>query len=116
VEQLSAAHEVVSAHGNNYLPLLEKFYKSHRSALFTLLDTLELEATSADHSVLDAVEFLRAMRGRTGEYVPEKVKVGHGPDAVTVAIDVDFVTEAWRKILCVKAPCWPSSTSSTPPG
>jgi hypothetical protein len=60
VEQLSAAHEVVAAHhGNNYLPLLEKFYKSHRSALFTLLDTLELEATSADHSVLDAVEFLR---------------------------------------------------------
>ncbi|MFC7641327.1 DUF4158 domain-containing protein [Streptosporangium lutulentum] len=50
VEQLSAAHEVVSAHhGNNYLPLLEKFYKSHRSALFTLLDTLELESTSADH-------------------------------------------------------------------
>jgi hypothetical protein len=56
IEQLSAAHEVVSAHhGNNYLPLLEKFYKSHRSALFTLLDTLDLEATSADHSVLDAV-------------------------------------------------------------
>jgi hypothetical protein len=103
VEQLSAAHEVVSAHhGNNYLPLLEKFYKSHRSALFTLLDTLDLEPTSADHSVLDAVEFLRAIRGRTGEYVPEKVTIGRGADAVTVAIDIDFVTEAWRKILVVK--------------
>ncbi|EHY87515.1 Tn3 family transposase [Saccharomonospora azurea] len=103
VEQLSAAHEAVSAHhGNNYLPLLEQFYKSHRSALFTLLDTLELEATSADHSVADAVEFLRAIRGRTGEYVPEKVTVCRGEDAVTVAIDIDFVTEAWRKILVVK--------------
>ena len=103
VEQLTAAHEVVTAHhGNNYLPLLEKFYKSHRSALFTLLDTLDLEATSADHSVLDAVEFLRAIRGRTGEYVPEKVTVGRGADAVTVAIDIDFVTEAWRKILVLK--------------
>ncbi len=80
VEQLSAAHEVVSAHhGNNYLPLLEGFYKSHRSALFTLLDTLELEATSADHGVADAVEFLRAIRGRTGEYVPQRVTVGRGP-------------------------------------
>ena len=29
-------------HGNNYLPLLEKFYKSHRSALFTLLNLLGL--------------------------------------------------------------------------
>jgi hypothetical protein len=44
IEQLSAAHEAVSAqHGNNYLPLLERIYKSHRSALFTLLDTLTLE-------------------------------------------------------------------------
>ncbi|MEU6641705.1 Tn3 family transposase [Saccharomonospora sp. NPDC046836] len=103
IEQLSAAHEAVSAHhGNNYLPLLEKFYKSHRSALFTLLDTLDLEPTSADHSVIDAVEFLRAIRGRTGEYVPAKVTVGRGEDAVTVAIDIDFVTEAWRKILVVK--------------
>ncbi|WP_199786467.1 MULTISPECIES: Tn3 family transposase [Actinomycetes] len=103
IERLSAAHEVVAAHhGNNYLPLLEKFYKSHRSALFTLLDTLDLEATSADHSVLDAVEFLRAIRGRTGEYVPEKVTVGQGADAVTAAIDIGFVTEAWRKTLVVK--------------
>ncbi len=101
VERLSAAHEVVSAHhGNNYLPLLEKFYKSHRSALFTLLDTLE--PTSADHSVLDAVEFLRTIRARTGEYVPEKVTVGRGEGAVTVAIDIDFVTEAWREILVVR--------------
>ncbi|WP_232237780.1 MULTISPECIES: hypothetical protein [Actinoalloteichus] len=81
-------------HGNSYLPLLEKFHTSHRLALFTLLDTLDLEAACADHSVLDAVEFLRAIRGRTGEYVPETVTVGHGADAVTVAIDVDFVTEA----------------------
>ena len=29
--------------------------------------------------MLDAVEFLRAIRGRTGEYVPEKVTVGTGP-------------------------------------
>jgi hypothetical protein len=64
VEQLSTAYEVVSAHhGNNYL-LLEMFYKSHRSALFTLLDTLEMEA-SGDHSVL-ACGPSAAMRTATG--------------------------------------------------
>jgi hypothetical protein len=52
--------------------------------------------------VLDAVEFLRAIRARTGEYVPSTISVGRGDDAVTVAIDIDFVTEAWRKILEVK--------------
>ena len=43
VEALSAAHEAVAAHhGNNYLPLLDQHYRSHRSALFTLVDAIEL--------------------------------------------------------------------------
>jgi hypothetical protein len=33
---LSTAYEALAAHhGNNYLPLLEPFYRSHRAALFT---------------------------------------------------------------------------------
>ncbi|MFI6803156.1 hypothetical protein [Streptosporangium canum] len=63
VEMLAAAHEAVSAHhGNNYLPLLEQYYGSHRAALFTLVNAITLESTSADRSVVDAVEFLRAAR------------------------------------------------------
>jgi len=100
VEALSAAHETVSAHhGNNYLPLLERFYRSHRAALFTLLDTLELQATSADRGVLDAVRFLRAIRTRTGEYLPEQITVGRGTDQVTAAIDLGFASEAWRRLV-----------------
>jgi hypothetical protein len=74
LEALSSAHEAVSAHhGNNYLPLLDRHYRSHRSALFTLVDSIELEASSADRSVLEAVEFLRApqrahrLRARAGD-------------------------------------------------
>ena len=106
VEALSAAHEAVAAHhGNNYLPLLDQHYRSHRSALFTLLDAIELEATSADRSVVDAVEFLRALRGAKAAFVPERTEVQRpGPDgmpkAVTVAIDVDaFAPAGWRKVL-----------------
>jgi hypothetical protein len=48
-EALATSHEAVSAHhGNNYLPLLDQHYRSHRSALFTLVDSIELESTSAD--------------------------------------------------------------------
>ncbi len=33
LEDLTAAHEAVSAyHGNNYLSLIERFYRSHRPA------------------------------------------------------------------------------------
>ena len=50
---LSTAYEAVAAHhGNDYLPLLEPFYRSHRAALFTLVDTLAMEATTADHAVV----------------------------------------------------------------
>ena len=94
MEALSAAHEAVAAHhGNNYLPLLEQYYQSHRSALFTLVDAIELEATSAERGVLDAVEFLRALRG-AGRLVPERIdggasRRGRDDGDATLAIDVD---------------------------
>jgi hypothetical protein len=63
LDQLTAAYgAVVAHHGNNYLPLLERYHRSHRSVLFTLVDSIQLEATSAERSVLDAVEFIRANR------------------------------------------------------
>ncbi|MEV8636662.1 Tn3 family transposase [Streptosporangium sp. NPDC051023] len=106
LEALAAAHEAVSAHhGNNYLPLLEAHYRSHRSALFTLVESIELESTNADRSVLDAVEYLHAQRGARGAFVPEQVsaeRTGPDGDPVTVwlSVDVDaFASAMWRKIL-----------------
>lgn len=105
VEELTTTHEAVTAHhGNNYLPLLDRFYRSHRAALFTLLDTIELEATTADRSVLDAVEFIRANRSRTGEYVPREVTLErtdeHGMTTqVRLGVDVGFAGESWQRIL-----------------
>lgn len=102
-EALAAAHEAVSAHhGNNYLPLLEAHY---RSALFTLVESIELESTNADRSVLDAVEYLHAQRGARGAFVPEQVSAERtGPDGAPVtvwlSVDVDaFASAMWRKIL-----------------
>ena len=106
VEALSAAHEAVSAHhGNNYLPLLDRHYRSHRSALFTLVDAVELESTSAERSVVDAVAYLRELRNAKASYVPERMEAGRvnadgEAETVTVAVDVDaFASAAWRKIL-----------------
>ncbi len=76
LEHLAASHQAVAAyHGNNYLPLLEQYYKSHRAALFTLADSVEFEATSEDRSVLDALEFVRAVRHRRGEWIETTVSV-----------------------------------------
>lgn len=82
LDALAAAHEAVSAqHGNNYLPLLDHHYRSHRPALFTLLDAIELEPTSAERSVADAVEFLCAHRNTRSAHIPDTVTVDRpGPD------------------------------------
>ena len=106
VEALSAAHEAVAAHhGNNYLPLLDRHYRSHRSALFTLVDAIKLESTSAERSVVDAVGYLRELRSAKAAYVPERLEVERvnadgSAETVMVAIDVAaFASAAWRKIL-----------------
>src|SRR5664280_2022266 len=92
VAALSASHEEVSAfHGGNYLPFLERCYRSSRSVLFDLLEVLDLTATTADASVLDAVAFLRAGRRRTGEYIPDHLD--------GVSVDLSFASNAWQQIL-----------------
>ena len=101
VERLSAAHEAVAAHhGNNYLPLLEAYYKSHRPVLFTLVDAIELEATSAELAVLDALEFVRANRDRRGDWIEESTVHDRDGRKVTVAVDIDaFAGPLWRRTL-----------------
>lgn len=106
LDALAAAHEAVSAyHGNNYLPLLDQHYRSHRSALFTLVESIDLESTNAERSVLDAVEYLQAQRNARAAFVPDRISVQRpGPDgaaaAVELVVDVDaFASAMWRKIL-----------------
>ncbi|MFC9251923.1 hypothetical protein [Amycolatopsis thailandensis] len=71
IEEVSAAVEAVTAyHGNNYLPLLERFYLPHRPILFDMAASLELVATSADRDVLDALDFVTEARDRRAEWSP----------------------------------------------
>lgn len=101
VEQLAAAHQAVAAfHGNNYLPLLEGFYRSHRTALFTLIDAIELEATSTERGVLDALEFIRVVRHRRGDWIEQTCLVVRGNEQVRVSIDIDaFASQMWQRTL-----------------
>jgi hypothetical protein len=92
VAELSGAHEAVSAHhGNNHTPLMERYYRSHRSTLFALLEVLELESTSTDNRVLEAVAVLQANRARIGEYVPD-----HHQGR---PIDLSFAGQLWHDTL-----------------
>jgi hypothetical protein len=101
IAALSASHEAVAAHhGNNYLPLLERYYKSHRPVLFALVDAIELEAASAERAVLDALEFIRANRDRRGDWIEESTVHTRDGKKVTVAVDIDaFAGPMWKRTL-----------------
>ncbi|MFC3453356.1 Tn3 family transposase [Amycolatopsis speibonae] len=101
IEEVAAALEAVTAyHGNNYLPLLERFYLPHRPTLFDMAASLELVATSADRDVLDALDFVREARDRRAEWIPDVLHVERDGATVTVRAQVEnFASHAWRKVL-----------------
>lgn len=87
VEQLLDECEAVNAYkDNNYLPLLWRFYKSHRRSFFRLINALQLASTSSDQRLVKAVEFLLQNAHRRGESLPAEV-------------DLSFLSETWRKLV-----------------
>ncbi len=93
VAKVSAEHAEISAHqGNNYMPLLARHLRSHRSALFDLVEALELESTSADRSVLAALRFIRAQRHLTREFVDDRLEDEE-------PLDTSFCSQNWARTI-----------------
>lgn len=90
VEYLSSECDAIKAHkGNNYLPLLWRFYKSHRSAFFRLIYVIQLESTSTDQTLIKAVQFLKDNAHRRGKWLPNE-------------IDLSWASPQWEKLLLVR--------------
>ncbi len=90
VQQLLNECEGVNAYkGNNYLPLIWRFYKSHRSAFFRLLNALKFESTSQEQTITLAVKFLQLNAHRRTEFLPD-------------TLDLSFASPQWQKLLRVQ--------------
>ena len=86
-EQLLEEYQAVNAYkGNNYLPFIWRFYKSHRSAFFRLIHTWELESTSTDNTLIDAINFLLKNRQKKGQYLSAEV-------------DLSFASSQWQNFV-----------------
>ena len=48
-----------------------------------------MEATTADHAVSDAVEFIRTTRHRRDDWIPEQTTTVRDGQQVTVSVEVD---------------------------
>ncbi len=83
---LEDCEQLEAFHGNNYFPLLWKFYRSHRSALFRLINALDLKSTSRDDSMQKAVEYLIENESRRADFLEADV-------------DLTFAEEKWQSLV-----------------
>ena len=91
VEQLLTECEEINAYqGNNYFPLLWRFYKSHRSAFFRVFKFLKIESTSNDDKLVKAVEILLSNSHRRGEWIATE-------------LDLSFISQQWQKLVIIQS-------------
>ncbi|MCH2232455.1 MAG: Tn3 family transposase [Crocosphaera sp.] len=89
LDQLLNQCEAITAYkGNNYYPLLWRFYQSHRAAFFRLIKAVELQSTTTDNRLMNALNFLLENSHRRGEWLIGKV-------------DLSFTSKEWQKIVIV---------------
>jgi TnpA family transposase len=87
VQQLLNECEAVNAYsGNNYLPLIWRFYKSHRSGFFRLISAFKFSSTSQDEVLIKALEFLLSNAHRRGEWLP-------------ATVDLSFASTQWQRLI-----------------
>lgn len=72
--------------GDNYYPLLWRFYRSHRATLFRMVHLLDLTSTSQDQSLMQAINLLLEYENRRIAVIEEK-------------IDLSFTNERWKKTI-----------------
>jgi len=75
--------------GNNYLPLLWPFYRSHRRALFRLVRSLEVRSTTRDSTLLDALAFVLTHEHARREWLPDEISLA-------------FASEQWQRTVRVR--------------
>ena len=86
---LEQCDQVSAHHGDRYQPLMKKFYGSHRKALFTVIKTLDLRSTTADQTLIDAMQFIIAHEQSPKQYLE-------------ATFDLPFASKKWQRTVLVK--------------
>ena len=86
-EQLWEDYESMMAyHQNNYLPLIWRNYSSYRRALFDLVDILDIQSTTQDQLLIEALAFIQSHRYHTRKYLADE-------------IDISFLSQRWQQLI-----------------
>lgn len=91
--ELADIDAVAAHHVNNHMPLVSRHFRQDRSTMYAFVRAVELEATSADRSVLDAVEHALAHSHLSRDRIPSHVD--------GEVVDLSFASEAWQRLVRV---------------
>ena len=89
--ELQEIESVAAHHANNYMPLVARQMRRDRATMCSFARTVELEATSADRSVLDAVDHALAHQHLTRDLIPDH--------SGGVPLDLSFASEQWQRLI-----------------
>jgi len=88
--ELSQKCQAVTATASDqYQPFLWQFYTSHRKALFQLVRSLPIHATTQDQSLMNALEYVLTQENRRSLYLND-------------TLDLSFASEVWQHLIVVK--------------
>jgi len=101
-EQIIESCEVHLAYvGNNYLPFLKDFFKSHRATLFRFLDVVPLRSSTQDASLLKAIQFIQQHRGSRSLWVDtiELAHSGTSEPRELNRLDLGWIPRKWWSLI-----------------
>lgn len=87
---------ISSYNGNNHHVLLQKFFSKQRFNIFKLLEILDLNSTTEDQSLIDALKFI------TDHYKTKSKRKIKPMETIKVNLDLSFATDLWEKTVIVK--------------
>ncbi|KNY30141.1 Tn3 family transposase [Pseudobacteroides cellulosolvens] len=87
--------------GNNYYPFMWKHYKSSRSTLFNILESIPLKTTNQDSSIEDAIRFIKKYRSSKLDWVPtiEIINKGKENQSQRQLLDLSWIPDLFWKII-----------------
>lgn len=98
--QYADIDRVSAHHGDNHAPLVARHFRNDRAAMLSMIGALDLQATSADRSVLAALDFVREHAALTRDHVSDQVPAAAGSGRpVTRVLDTSFASEDWRRAI-----------------
>jgi len=81
---------------SNHFPFLWNHFKSQRSVLFQALESLDIQSTSQDHSLLSAITFICQNKLSSEDWLSSYRWNGH---QVEYLVDLSWIPESWYKFV-----------------